>query len=518
MTIHDNAEAARRAVYDQAFEALNDELADLTEDINSLVSGNTALQALVDGLEAELDAAASANAALQGQVGGLEAEVSSLNSEQEEILGELQIYMTELVNSRAEIQTLTEKVSALEARIRDLTTPVEPPVTGDPQAGMKPRSYATKEEAIAGLGLPTDANYVLWDNTWPNNLETVFATKLRDNDVLVLPERAEPYYIDSSKGFLAAGVKDMEYISDADFATRGYTEKVVSGLAPVDSSSNRLWFSMARARRGVLGLGPGAVIKPSNSGYKGQRQPKNNMIITYTNGTKGTMVGVQQKLLEAANSNAIFANFKLEGQDLGTIAYSAIGLAKGTTVIRRLWVDRAWNGFAGIPNGESGGLSLGVGYDIDGVLLSTDEAFSSSPIMFNRSTGGKMKNVFVGQHRIGMVTQWRSTGTHVWENVTTNGGTVGLNLEEEGAGFVLRWTGGALNCSSQGQAKHLNINPSGGSQVVTLTDVAISGYYGAETNKGKIMGHVYGTANTQRKADVTWNKGEIMYLPSNLWI
>ncbi|TAH32389.1 hypothetical protein EYC59_05965 [Candidatus Saccharibacteria bacterium] len=74
-----------------------------------------------------------------------------------------------------------------------------------------PISYPSLAAARAALKTPANANYVMWNNAWPVNrdLEDIFALELGDNDILVLPERTQPYVIDSSEGFRAAGVASV---------------------------------------------------------------------------------------------------------------------------------------------------------------------------------------------------------------------------------------------------------------------------------------------------------------------
>lgn len=450
-----------------------------------------------------------------------DAELAKRQQQIDSIGSLLTVATTELAAAQQRNALDAAEILALKERIRQLEVP---PVSADPHVSRKPKSFFSWQAAVSGLGLPTDANYVVWKSEW-THLEQAFAA-LAPNDVLVLPERTEPYLIDSSKGFMAAGVKDMEYISDADYATRGYTSKYVTGTVPVNSSSNRLWFEMSRSRRGILGLGPGAVVKASKSGWKGVRQPNNNMMVTYTDGSKGTMIGVQNKLIGSEHHSPVYANFAMAPEDLGTVAYNSIGVSSslvGNFYMRNVWIDRAMNGFAGIPNGEAGGIILGIGrYDIENVLITTD-ANSSSPIMFNRNTGGRMKNVWLGMPAVGMLTYWKCSGVNELIDVVVHAPKAGINLEEESAGFVLNWTGGAINVGSNGGAFHLNMNASGGSQKITLKNVKISGYYGDEkSNGGKLMAHVYKNKDSdparQRKSDVTWDGGQILYLPAANWI
>lgn len=113
-----------------------------------------------------------------------------------------------------------------------------------------------------------------------------------------------------------------------------------------------------------------------------------------------------------------------------------------------------------------------------------------------------------------MITFWRSGGSNVFENVSTRGTKIGINLEENLAGFQLSWTGGSMILDSGIQAFHLNINPTDGSNKVALSnvDVSLNGY-----TPGMLSAHVYSTANTQLRSDVTWDGGDISYLPGANW-
>ena len=108
-----------------------------------------------------------------------------------------------------------------------------------------PVSYSSLEEAKTALGAPTDANYVMWNTSWPKDrdLEDVFAS-LGSNDILVLPERPEPYIIDSSEGFRAAGVTSV--------TGRNGQLPIVNKYKGIRTA--RTWFAMARARQGILGM------------------------------------------------------------------------------------------------------------------------------------------------------------------------------------------------------------------------------------------------------------------------
>ncbi len=370
----------------------------------------------------------------------------------------------------------------------------------DPDAIYKPISYSSLTEARAALGAPADANYVMWNHDG-QHLEQVFAS-LGANDILVLPERAQPYPLDSSNGFMASGVKEITGPND----TR----------TPI-VSNGRLWFAMARARRGIIGLGPNAVIEPTNSGWTAPAQPKPLYWYDTSGVQRAELVGAQNKLIEAAHNQPFFGNFTLKGRDFGGVAYSGLSTPSGSTsVTKRIHFNESWRGFAGIPNGETGGLTfLSSDYTIENCLFNPHPTWGPSPIMWNRTTGGVMRNIKVTQHSIGMITFWRCFGVNIFENVFTEGHKIGINLEEEEAGFELEWTGGAMHLLDGQAGFHLNINPSGGSQKITLTnvDISLNGY-----TAGALSAHVYGTSGVQKRSDVTWNGGTISYLPGSNWI
>src|SRR5690606_26850388 len=130
---------------------------------------------------------------------------------------------------------------------------------------------------------------------------------LGENDILVLPEREEPYWINSSNGFMAAGVKEVDGVG---------SNGLKDGSRIPIVSNERLWFEMCRARRGILGLGPGAVIEPTNSGYSRGPQPilqnqtsGNQFMNRYMlDGSVGLINGVQEKLIGCESASPFFAN------------------------------------------------------------------------------------------------------------------------------------------------------------------------------------------------------------------
>lgn len=396
------------------------------------------------------------------------------------------------------------------------------PVT---DAQFRPRSYATVAEARTAEGAPADANYVVWSHG-TTDLETVFAS-LSENDILVLPERADafgvaiPYTINSANGFMAAGVKEVDG-TGANGMKDGSRVPIVS--------NNRLWFAMTRARRGILGMGPKTVIIPTNSGYTAPKQPilqneatNNRFQLRYMlDGTTAEMVGVQNKLIECEHVNSFFANFVLQGRSFGGTAYNGLAITLptgGTTKISHIFFDGCWRGHSGVPNGETGGLTFQKGfYAINGIDLRSEGG--PSPIMWNRTQGGTAHNVRSQPPNYGMFTYWRCSGNNVLTEVYEYGTQIGLNLEENENSFDIDWTGGAmtLNYPISNNRFHLNINPSGGSIGVRLKGVEISpNAYTPNT----MSAHIYTTPNTQLMADVTCDTRPVSYLngaPGTGWL
>ena len=376
----------------------------------------------------------------------------------------------------------------------------------DPDADFKPISYSSVAAARTAMGAPSDANYVVWNHDG-QSLEQVFAS-LGANDILVLPERAQPYPINSSNGFMASGI--------ASITGAGPDGDDPANRTPI-VSNGRLWFSMSRARRGVLGMGPGAVIQPTNSGWTAPEQPKP----LYSYNSAGTrlqeLVGSQNKLMEVDHDDGFFANFTLKGRDFGGVTYHGLSFGSGKDgTIRRIHFDESWRGTGGIPNIETGALTfLSNSYIIENCLFTCNELAASSPIMWNRTLGGTMRMVKTTKPTVGMITFWKCGGVNTFENVYSTGLKIGVNLEENIAGFTLNWTGGYLRLTDGQAGFHLNINPSGGSEVIRFTNVEVSpnGY-----TANAMSAHVYTTTGTQKRSDVSWSNGTVSYVPSVNWI
>lgn len=326
-----------------------------------------------------------------------------------------------------------------------------------------PASFRSLSEAKTALQAPADANYVMWNSSWAvdRDLEDIFATEIADNDILVLPERVEPYTIDSSEGFRAAGVKSV---------TGRYGELPIYNTYKGVRGA-RTWFAMARARRGILGMGPGTVIKISQSSWTQEPQIEDAGSVQPDGWTSpgrkwtdtsdvqhGELIGSQEKILEANHDHPYFGNFCLRAHDLGGVAFNGIAVTSDSVIFERLDISNGWRGFMGMPNGETGALSTNGGtYAISRCILGTRDdsgvRVGSSPIMINSATGGSITLTDASEARAGMLTIWNSSGKHVLTDVNCrfNNNGYGLNLEQLQQGFELEWNGGSNWADYQGK-------------------------------------------------------------------
>lgn len=385
-----------------------------------------------------------------------------------------------------------------------------------------PVSYSTLEQAKTALGAPTDANYVVWNSSWPKerDLEDVFYS-LGANDILVLPERPEPYIIDSSEGFRASGVASV---------TGRYGQlPIVNRYKGIRSA--RTWFAMARAQRGILGMGPGAVIRMSQSTWTQEPQIEDKGSVqsdgwvspgrfyTKTDGTLGSeLVGAQEKVIEAQYDHPFFGNFKMKNRDLGGVAYNGI-VANGGTFVR-LDLSGGWRGFQAVPNGETGAIASGgrsymylISQCVLGTRDETGNRVGSSPIMINSSIGGTIEDTDASESVAGMLTIWNSSGKHTLKNVNAhfNWGP-GINLEQVQPNFILEWIGGSIwsdyygnggkspKPSDQGTKgrMHMQINTAGSSAKITLRGVDLD----TGPTAGALNIQSYGSNQQQKLSDI----------------
>lgn len=121
--------------------------------------------------------------------------------------------------------------------------------------------------------------------------------------------------------------------------------------------------------------------------------------------------------------------------------------------------------------------------------------------MWNRNTGGTVRNVCSTPPDHGMWTFWQSGGVNTFENVYIDAISPGMNLEENMAGFTLNWTGGKMHLYNQtGSRFHFGINPSQGSNRLHFDNVDFSpnGW-----TADAVSINVYVTSGVQKRSDVT---------------
>ncbi len=500
------------------------------DDIHALVvsaqaeATNNYVQGLLDNLESECAAhTADLNEALAQTQATLATTTASLVEAQtarDQALLALDDATDDLIVAGDEIASLNAVIAQLQAHVAQLQQQIDDllnPEDGD--APYRPVSYASLPAAIAGMGLPTDAQYVIW-NHGDQHLEQVHAA-LPADAVLVLPERynadgtPKPYLIDSSKGFMAANVASVDG-TGPDGLKDGSRWPIVH--------NSRMWFAMTRGRRGLVGLGPGAVIAPSESSWRMGRQPikenepdKDAFYYT-TAGQKLSMAGASMKLIELVHQNPIVANLTFRSRSFDGVAYSTVGMAEGSGLktVKRCFFDGSWRGHAGVPNGETGALSLSRGtYLIENCDFRSVNG--TSPIMWNQTQGGTVRHVRSSRPEFGMFTFWRCGGVNVFEDVYTDSRQLGMNIEENQAGFELRWTRGRMTLDFAGNKFHFGINPSGGAPKIHLQDVELSGNAYTEN---RMTANIYTTSGVAKRSWVTSGGSTlpVSHVPSNRWI
>lgn len=387
----------------------------------------------------------------------------------------------------------------------------QPPDPGTYDMNVRgPVSFPDLATARQYLDTPADANYVMWNSSWPTNYNLADALlSLTNNDILVLPERPEPYLIDSTDGFSAVSVKSIDgYKMNPDGTA------TVTQLPIVNKQVDKWWFTMAQAKRGIIGLGPGAVIQIGPSAFSQQRQipekgrklydaagnwikmvdangqPYKNSdgtVITNSAGethlspgrfyvnigsggalnTAGPLNGAQEKLIHTyvTNADTYYGNFSLRGRDLGGVAYNVFQSIPGagtTATFEHLDLSNGWRGFSGTPNGETGAIGIGGAgqYMIRRCLLGTRDSngvrVGTSPIMISNSSGGSIIDTDCVEAYAGMLTIWNSSGKHTLTNVNSRWSEgFGINIEQVRKGFSLEWNGGSIWSDYKGQGGKL---------------------------------------------------------------
>lgn len=255
-----------------------------------------------------------------------------------------------------------------------------PPVT---VADRGPVSISDISQASSiGLNLPAGVNLIPWTWTTSTYLSAILRV-LGANDLLVLPERDEPYLIDTSVGFNGTG----------SFA------------------------SMVRPLcRGFVGLGPGTVIQPSASSYSAPQQ---------TSGVPS------QSMIEHARDGSYMGNATINGRDLGGIAYHCLKQNGGNgSRAERLHLVAAHRGFKNSPPGETGGITGQAGSNfvvsrcvVDSLDPVTGLRVGSSNIMLNNQSNTLVEYSDALHAVAGMgITHYRVAGSRVaYSNLRYNG-------------------------------------------------------------------------------------------------
>lgn len=248
---------------------------------------------------------------------------------------------------------------------------------------------------------PSGLNYRTWSFSSDTSLSAALA-QMGSNDCLVLPERDEPYYIDTSHGFNYPGA----------------------------------YYGMARARGGIHGMGPGTVIQLGSSGFsQGQA-------------TSGS--GNLNNLISSGTAGAYFGNFTLQGRSLGGCAYDGIKVGGSNTTLENLRLVGAHRGWRNSPPGESGGITGNGGSNLSVLNTEIDcrDASSglragTSPMMFNNQAGVTVKDVYAHHSLAGAITFYRVDGATVRNTRSEHNGSGpgGLNGHafnvEQSTGTVL---------------------------------------------------------------------------------
>lgn len=180
-----------------------------------------------------------------------------------------------------------------------------------------PISVASYEDLAGyGLSLPEDANYVLWKWKTGTDLFTVLPT-LGANDILVLPEDDNPYTVDTF------------YRNSTGTA---------AGTNPLTDRAG------ARTKRGVVGLGPNAVIGLSSD------------FPTFAAQTGAD--GVRESIIECYSAKGYVANVHFKGRNVGGLAFHGLRFVHAHGGMVERVSTKNHYGFKSSEPGESFGLEI----------------------------------------------------------------------------------------------------------------------------------------------------------------
>lgn len=268
-------------------------------------------------------------------------------------------------------------------------------------SGYGPVRYTSESVGRAALGIPSDARLVYWPYNSPRSAYIQEAVaKLGSNDILVLPEADQSYYIDSSKGFV---------------------------------SNDYQWNELVRVKRGLVGAGPGAVVEIGPSSFSRPKQLKKDG-------------GANERAMGCATTNGIFANFEMRGRDLGGIAYHGLAFTKSGGKIVQVYANAAHRGFRNSPGGETSAF-LFLHVDKATILRSevecrdsTGKRVASSPIMMGWCNNLLVQDCYFHHAVGGMPSMFGSSSgqfTRVRSEYNGSGGSGGVASYDPTEGWGL---------------------------------------------------------------------------------
>ncbi len=315
---------------------------------------------------------------------------------------------------------------------------------------------------------PHDAHLVRWH--WARASHTTLQDALdtlEPHDILVLPEDEDPYEIDTSRGFR------------------------------VDRNH---YYSMASLTRGIVGLGPNAIIRPAASPFRQGHQ-------TYSR-------GLQEKMIESRQSNAYFGNFTMHGRNFGGAAYNATWASGPGTIWERIYFRGAQRGWKGVPPGEAGAI---CGYKGAGMraynceIDSRDEAgnlVGTSPLMWNAQRDVTIADIYAHHTYTGMPTFWKVHDATATNLIHTDLGLAGLsspgvNVEECSGHFVFDDCTFIIDYGPNNHGLHLNT----GSQTSSITFSIRNPTIDAGPWPGHFAIQEYNT-RSQRRSDYHITRGD----------
>lgn len=463
---------------------------------------------LIDNARASAEAVYTALTEAESQKAALTQTNVELVQERTALTGQLASVTVAFDNKVTELKvanlTIKERdalVESLRARIRELEANIPTPI---PTISYLPRSVATlqayldlgygpKEYRKADDKLPNGAPvYVFWPTNAPADwdLESQFRT-MQQGQVLVLPERDLIYPIDSTDGFAAAGV---EYITDTSLP-------VGQQRIPIKKTwrgkTARTWFAMARMHGGILGLGPKAVVQPTESAFTRPAQGTDKTM-TYTNsaGVSFKITGNQEKLIDISGKETApyIGNFTLRGRSFGGVAYH--GPVANNMTVENMDFDSCWRGHGYAPNSETGAFAAGGTSKVRNITINGKDAGVTSIIMTNNVDNGLLENVMIVNCR-GGITRWSCSGTDVWRNVNIPG-NCNVNIEANDPGYALDWEGGTIG----GTNFSLNVRSPYDSAKIKLKDVKLVGL--AQTLIANVWAATSDTTRKQKASDITY--------------